>query len=64
MVPLERWDVDGFAALSSNALEARFGSFIPGAALLDAAAFGISRPEASEWALGWCGQSLQASFAW
>jgi acyl transferase domain-containing protein len=45
-VPLERWDVDGFAKVSPNALEARFGSFISGAQLFDAAAFSISRPEA------------------
>ena len=45
-VPLERWDVDAFAAASPNALEARFGSFIAGAQLFDAAVFGISRPEA------------------
>ena len=37
-VPLERWDVDGFAKVSPNALEARFGSFISGAQLFDAAA--------------------------
>jgi hypothetical protein len=45
-VPLERWDVDGFAKVSPNALEARFGSFVSGAQLFDAAAFSISRPEA------------------
>ena len=45
-VPLERWDVDAFAAMSPNALEARFGCFISGTQLFDAAAFGISRPEA------------------
>ena len=46
VVPLERWDVDGFARVSPNALEARFGSFVAGAQLFDAAAFNISRPEA------------------
>ena len=46
VVPLERWDVDGFAQVSPNALEARFGSFVSGAQLFDAAAFSISRPEA------------------
>jgi len=38
--------VDAFAAAYPTALEARFGSFIAGAHLFDAAAFGISRPEA------------------
>ena len=38
--------MDAFAAGSPNALDARFGSFVAGAQLFDAAAFGISRPEA------------------
>ena len=46
-VPLERWDADVFAAVSPNALEARFGSFVAGAQLFDASAFAISRPEAT-----------------
>ena len=46
MVPLERWDVDAFAAASPNPNgEARFGSFVLGAQLFDAPAFGVSRPE-------------------
>lgn len=45
-VPLERWDVDAFALQSPNALDARFGSFVVGAQLFDAVAFGISRVEA------------------
>ena len=45
VVPLERWDVDAFARVSPNALEARFGSFIAGAQLFDAAAFSISKSE-------------------
>lgn len=43
VVPLERWDVDDIAALSSNALEARFGAFIENADQFDAAIFGNSR---------------------
>ena len=46
-MPLERWDADVFAAVSPNALEARFGSFVAGAQLFDASAFAISRPEAT-----------------
>ena len=38
--------MDAFAAAYPTALEARFGSFIAGAQLFDAMAFGISRPEA------------------
>ncbi len=46
VVPLERWDAELFAIHSPNALDARFGSFIGGAQLFDAAAFGISYAEA------------------
>jgi 3-oxoacyl-(acyl-carrier-protein) synthase/NAD(P)-dependent dehydrogenase (short-subunit alcohol dehydrogenase family)/acyl carrier protein len=46
VVPLERWDVDAFAAASPNPVEPRFGSFVPGAELFDAPAFATSRPEA------------------
>lgn len=49
MVPLERWDVDGFAARLGTALGTRFGGFVPGADLFDSAAFGISRSEAGAW---------------
>ena len=47
-MPLERWDADTFAAApdSAAALEARFGAFVCGAQLFDAAAFGVRRPEA------------------
>ena len=45
MVPLERWDVDGFAATAA-ALEARFGAFVSGTQLFDPAAYGIGRREA------------------
>ena len=38
--------MDGFARVSPNALEARFGSFIAGAQLFDAAAFSTSKAEA------------------
>ena len=37
--------MDAFARVSPNALEARFGSFIAGAQLFDAAAFSISKSE-------------------
>lgn len=48
VVPLERWDVDTFDAKASPAttLEARFGAFVAGAQLFDAAAFGMGRQEA------------------
>lgn len=48
MVPLERWDVERFAAAPgpAAALEARFAAFVGGAQLFDAAAFGIGRQEA------------------
>jgi acyl transferase domain-containing protein/NADPH:quinone reductase-like Zn-dependent oxidoreductase/acyl carrier protein/NAD(P)-dependent dehydrogenase (short-subunit alcohol dehydrogenase family) len=45
-VPLSRWDVDGFAEISPNAWEPRFGSFVAGAEAFDAVAFATSRPEA------------------
>ncbi|PSC68804.1 type I polyketide synthase [Micractinium conductrix] len=47
VVPLERWDVDAFVARPPNAFEARFGAFVSGAQLFDAAAFGITSSEAT-----------------
>ena len=46
VVPLERWDVDAFVARRPSAFEARFGAFVSGAQLFDAAAFGITSSEA------------------
>ena len=48
MVPLERWDVEGFSAAPGPAasLEARFGAFVSGTQLFDLAAFSIGRQEA------------------
>lgn len=43
VVPLARWDVDGFAKISPNKLEARFGAFVKGAESFDGSVFRISR---------------------
>ena len=43
LIPLVRWDADGYSNNSINALEIRFGSFVDGAQDFDAAAFKISR---------------------
>jgi len=45
-IPLSRWDADAFAEVSPNALEPRFGSFVHGADMFDAAAFATNQPEA------------------
>lgn len=45
LVPLERWDADSaiVSGKSSARLETRFGAFVAGAELFDAAAFNVSR---------------------
>ena len=43
VIPLERWDIDGFAKLSVNKWEPCFGSFILGAQQFDRSIFRLSR---------------------
>jgi hypothetical protein len=42
-IPLERWDVDWFSAISQNKMDSRFGSFISGAEMFDNNMFRLSR---------------------
>lgn len=45
-VPLERWDTEQYSSTSgkeAGRLEARFGAFVIGAEMFDAAAFNVSR---------------------
>ncbi len=45
---LQRWDVDRLPeGLAGDGLAPRFGAFLPGVDLFDAAAFAISAPEAA-----------------
>eukprot|EP00883_Tetradesmus_obliquus_P011533 jgi/Sobl393_1/4315/SZX67650.1 len=46
VVPVDRWVPETYAPLSGGVPPPRFGSFLPGAAAFDAAAFGLSEAEA------------------